>query len=174
MSGSFTIGSNSRSSGKESDFFRLMIPSRISLISSCTRLCINISTSAGVPPGSRHPEWILPWYWEINIHAPLLSLKESKYRLQSQKTLLEIPVLIGADVSANLIAFSAKVNSQWSDVVTVVLAVVSTMISGYLVLISSSLHAPHHAFPHLHWVRCERFLEFLRFDESVIGPVSNY
>ena len=103
----------SRSSGgKESDFFRLMIRSRISVISSCTRVCIFILTSAGVHLGTRHPEWILPWYSEINIRALLLSLRKSKYFSQSQQMRLETPILIGANVSPNLIAFSARVNSQ--------------------------------------------------------------
>ena len=140
MSGSSTMASNSWSSGgKESDFFRLVIRSRISVISSCTRVCIFILTSSGVHPGTRHPEWILPWYSEINIRALLLSLRKSKYFSQSQQMRLETPILIGANVSPNLIAFSARVNSQWSDVVIVALSVVSTMISGYLVLTSSSV-----------------------------------
>ena len=140
MSGSSTKGSNWWSSGgKESDFFRLMICSRISVISSCTRVCIFILTPSGVHPGTRHPEWILPWYSEINIRAPLLSLRKSKYCSQSQQMRLETPILIGDNVGPDLIAFSARVNSQWSDVVTVALFVVATMISGYLVLTSSSV-----------------------------------
>ena len=103
----------SRSSGgKESDFFRLMIRSRISVISSCTRVCIFILTSSGVHPGTRHPEWILPWYSEINIRTLLLSLRKSKYFSQSQQMRLETPILIGTDVRPDSIAFSARVNSQ--------------------------------------------------------------
>lgn len=139
MSLSSPMATRRSSSGKESDFFRLIIRPRISTISSCTRVCIFILTSSGVHLGTRHPEWILPWYSEVNIFTPLLSLKKSKYCSQSQQMRLETPILIGANVSPGLIAFSARVSSQWSDVVIVTLSVVPTMISGYLVLMSSSV-----------------------------------
>ncbi len=95
-----------------SDLFRLMMRSRISVIFSCTRVCIFILISSGVHPGARHPEWILPWYSEINIRALVLSLRKSEFCSQSQQMRLETPILIGANASPDFIAFSARVNSQ--------------------------------------------------------------
>lgn len=175
ISGSSTMGSGRWSfGGKESDFFRPMIRSRISVISSCTRVCILILTSSGVCAGIRHPEWILPWYLEINICTLLVSLRKSRYCSQSQQMRLETPILIGANGVLDLIAFSTRVNSQWSNVVTVALFVVATMISGYLVLMSSSVACSSPRLSTSSLSKLQTLVGFVQFGESEMRPVRNY
>lgn len=116
-----------------------MILSQIFVTLSCTNRCTCFFTGSGVFLEMRKPEWILPWYWNTRIHPFWSSLRSSRYCLQSQQMPLETSIFIGVIVYSDSIALSAKVNSQWQEVVTVAFPVVSAHILRNLVSTSVSV-----------------------------------
>ena len=116
-----------------------MTLSRIPMTSSSTKMCISRFKSSGVESGIRQPAWILPWYSETSIRTFWLGLRKFRYFSQSQQMRLETPIFIGVVVRSDSRALSARVSSQWQDVVTVSFSVGCGWISGNLTLTSSAV-----------------------------------